>query len=118
MRAALAGLGLILSLSACEGGGDPVVQALRDASAANHAATVREGTVSRPAPAGSTEDSADAVYVASMIAHHRRALAMADAALARSHDPEVRRMAQSARETRTREIAELRAWTPTAQTAP
>ncbi len=111
MRTALAGLGLILSLSACEGGGDPVEQALRDVSAANHAATVREGAVSR-------EDSADAVYVASMIAHHRRAVAMADAALARSQDPEIRRIARSSKESRTREIAELRAWTPAVQTAP
>jgi uncharacterized protein (DUF305 family) len=118
VRAPLAGLGLILSLVACEGGGDPVEQALRDASAANHAAMVREGTVSRSAPAAVPDESADQVYVAAMIAHHRSAVAMADATLARTRDPEIRRMAQSARESRMREIAELRAWTPAVQTAP
>lgn len=118
MRSTLAGLGLLLALAACEGGGDPVEQALRDASAANHAATIREGTVSRPVPAAAPGETADEAFVASMIAHHRSAVAMADVALARSRDPEVRRMAQVVRETRTREIAELRAWTSTAQTAP
>ncbi|MEY4556129.1 MAG: hypothetical protein RL093_1248 [Pseudomonadota bacterium] len=40
---------LALTLSACEGGGDPVDQALRDASAENHAATVEDGAMSGPA---------------------------------------------------------------------
>lgn len=44
LAAALLGL----TLSACEGGGDPVNQALRDASAENHAGTVREGETSGP----------------------------------------------------------------------
>ena len=47
MRRALPALALILALSACEGGGDPVEQALRDASTANHSATVREGEVTQ-----------------------------------------------------------------------
>lgn len=41
--------GLTLVLAACDGGGDPVQQALRDASAARQAATVVEGQVSGPA---------------------------------------------------------------------
>ena len=32
---------LVLTLGACDGGGDPVQQALRDTSAANHAAAAR-----------------------------------------------------------------------------
>ena len=134
---------LAMTLSGCEGGGDPVQQALRDVSAENHAATVQEGVVSAPAHAGTSQaatagDQAfaaseagmragmaaasgatvDQVYVAKMIAHHEGALAMAAVALAESRDPEIRRMAEAVKATRTREIAEMRAWKPTAQPTP
>lgn len=50
MRHALIALpALTLLLAACEGGGDPVDQAMHDASAERHAATVEDGTVSGPA---------------------------------------------------------------------
>lgn len=132
-----------LVLTACDGGGDPVEQALRDASAANHAATVREGDVSAPAHASGSHgvtpgdaafaaseaamhtgmasasgESVDEAFIAKMIEHHRGAVAMADVALARSHDPEIRRMAKAVKDAQTREIAEMRAWTPAAQTVP
>lgn len=140
--APIALIAFALTLSACEGGGDPVEQALRDASAENHAATVREGVVSTPAPAagghgaplgdrafaaseaemhtgmakasGATVDEA---YIAKMIEHHRGAVAMADVALAQSRDPEVRRMARAVKDAQTREIAEMRAWEPLAATS-
>jgi uncharacterized protein (DUF305 family) len=128
---------LALTLAACEGGGDPVEQALRDASAENHAATVKDGTVTaadhaamghgttpgdqafaaseaemhtRMATAsGATVDEA---YIAKMIEHHRGAVAMAEVALRESRDPEIRRMAQVVIDTQTREIAEMRSWRP------
>ncbi|MBU1325286.1 MAG: DUF305 domain-containing protein [Alphaproteobacteria bacterium] len=139
MRAALIAIPLLL-LAACEGGGDPVEQAMRDASAERHAATVKDGEVSGPAhPVGhaaatgagnaafaasetsmhtkmaaASGDTVDEAYIAKMIAHHEGALEMAQVALAQSTDPEIRRMAQAVVDTQTREIAEMRAWKPAA----
>ena len=48
MRRALAVVSL-LALAACDGGGDPVQQALRDATAERQAAAVQDGAVSGPA---------------------------------------------------------------------
>ncbi|MGV3578235.1 DUF305 domain-containing protein [Brevundimonas sp.] len=135
---------LHLLLAACDGGGDPVQQAMREASAKNQAAAVVEGTVSGPedhsahgsaAPSGPTAgdqafaaseaemhrlmaaasgETVDQAYIAKMIAHHQGAVAMAEVALRDSRDPEVRRMAQAVIDAQTREIAEMRAWTPAA----
>lgn len=111
IRAALP-VALLLVLGACDGGGDPVQQALREASAANQAAATR--TTAETQAAAQTADQA---YVAKMIAHHESAVATARVALRDSRDPEIRRMAQSIVETQTREIAELKAWAPTAAPA-
>ena len=136
---------LLLLLAACEGGGDPVQQALRDASAERQAATVQDGAVSGPAHdaghagspalgagdaafaaseaamhekmAAAPGDTVDEAYVAKMIAHHEGALEMAQVALRESRDPEIRRMAQAVVEAQTREIAEMRAWRPSAPPA-
>ena len=111
-RAALA---LALATAACSEGGDPVQMALRDASAERQAAAVRDGTISAPpAPAVRTAggNEGDAAYVAGMIEHHRAAMRMAADTLARSDDPEIRRLAQAEIDARTREIAELRSWKP------
>jgi uncharacterized protein (DUF305 family) len=147
MRLAPLALTLVaLGLSACDGGGDPVNQALRDASAENHAATVREGEVSASshaagghAAAGATAgdqafaaseaemhrrmgtasgETLEEAYIAKMVEHHRGAVAMADVALAQSRDPEIRRMAQAVKDTQTREIAEMQAWRAAPQPAP
>ncbi len=142
MRALAVILGAAALLSACDGGGDPVQQALREASTANHAAQVKEGVVSGPdhtghGPAASGPTQADAAfaaseaemhrlmadasgatldqsYIAKMIAHHQGAVAMAEIALRDSRDPEIRRMAQAVVDAQTLEIAEMRAWKPAA----
>jgi len=127
-----------LLLAACEGGGDPVEQAMRDASAERHAATVKDGEVFGPAHGGDHGSAAgsqafaaseasmhakmaaasgatvDQAYVAKMIAHHEGAIEMAEVALAESKDPEIRRMAQAVIDAQTAEIAEMRAWKPAA----
>lgn len=102
----------LLALAACEGGGDPVQMALRDAAAARHAAAL-EATAESPPMVSAP--SSDAAYVAEMIAHHRAGIALAADALTRSDDPEIRRMAQAEIEARMRGVAELQAWKPAAQ---
>ena len=127
---------LSLLLAACDGGGDPVQQAVRDAATANQATTVTAGEVSGPhggdhgtagnqafaaseaemhqLMAAASGETVDQAYIAKMIAHHQGAVAMAEIALRESSDPEVRRMAQGVIDTQTREIAEMRAWRPAA----
>jgi uncharacterized protein (DUF305 family) len=101
-------LALLVLLAACDGGGDPVQQALREASAANQAAATRTTAEMQAA-----DQTADQAYVAKMIAHHEGAVATARVALRDSRDPEIRRMAQRIIDTRTREIAEMKTWAPT-----
>lgn len=127
-----------LSLAACDGGGDPVQQAMRETAAVNQSATVREtDTTPATADAAVVHGSAagdqafaasekamhermmaasgvtvDQAYIAKMIEHHRGAVAMAEVALKESRDPEIRRMAQVVVDSQTREIAEMQAWTP------
>ena len=138
MRALLLALPLVLVV-ACDGGGDPVEQAMRDASAERQAATVKDGAMSGADHAGmdhgakpgagdaafaasETEmharmaaaggETLDEAYIAKMIAPHEGALAPAEIALRDSRDPDVRRMAQAVVAAQTREIAEMRAWRP------
>lgn len=107
---------VVLTLAACSEGGDPVQMALRDASAARQAAAVKDGATSAPPmpvpTTAGTASEADAAYVAGMIEHHRAAMAMAVDALARSEDPELRRLARAEIDDRSRQIAELQAWKP------
>ena len=123
IRAALVTTGLVvagLALTACDGGGDPVQQALRDASAARHAAATPATAEVEPAAhdghaaigstpgdrafaasealmqrrmAAASGQTVDQAYIAKMIAHHQGAVATAEVALRDSRDPEIRRMA-------------------------
>ena len=103
----------LVAVAACSEGGDPVQMALRDAAAARQAAAVKEGsTPAPPPPVAGRDTTGDAAYVAGMIEHHRAAVKMAVDALARSDDPEIRRLAQAEIDKRTREITELQSWKP------
>lgn len=97
-----------LMLGACDGGGDPVQQAVREASAAHQAAMVKDGAVATTDRSGASQD--DQALTARMIEHQRQGVAMADTALAQSSDPDIRRMAQAIKVRQTREIAEMQAW--------
>lgn len=123
-------------LVACDGGGDPVEQAVREAATVNQAATVTAGEVSGPRSgdhgtagnqafaaseaemhrlmAAASGETVDQAYIAKMIAHHQGAVTMGEVALRESRDPEVRRMAQAVIAAQTREIAEMQAWRPAA----
>lgn len=114
MRAAASGLVAILTLAACDGGGDPVEQALRETAAANQSATVTYDESAAPEglspPAAPTE--AEAAYAEVMIRENREAITTARAVLAESRDARIRRSAQAVIDSRTREIAELEAFVP------
>lgn len=110
---AVVALTLVGLLAACEGGGDPVEQALRETAAAHQAAATRT-TAEIEAAAAPISPTTDQVHVARMIVHNEEATATARAALRDSRDPQVRRMAQAMVDARSRESAEMRAWTPTA----
>ena len=138
MRATLTLLLATLALAACDGGGDPVQQALRETATVNQSSTVKEtatGPAMDHAAAGhgttagdqlfeaseaamhermmtASGETVDQSYIAKMIEHHRGAVAMAEVALRESRDPEVLRMAQAVIDAQTREIAEMQAWKP------
>ncbi len=136
---AVTAVSLGLAVAACEGGGDPVQQAMRDAATANQNAAFAQkvadphamhGDEAAPATGDAafaevearmhqqmgqaSGDTIDEAYIAKMIEHHRGAVAMAEVALARSQDPEIRRMAQAVVDAQTSEIAEMQTWKPAA----
>jgi uncharacterized protein (DUF305 family) len=98
----------LFGLAACEGGGDPVESALREAAAANHAAV----TKATPVDAAPASDP-DAAVATRLLAAETQALAAAEAALARANDQEVRRLAEASRDAHRARIAELEAWRQT-----
>lgn len=106
--------GLALLLSACEGGGDPVEQALREASAAHQAAateTTAEIEAKSSTPAADTP-AADQAYVEAAIEEHLAAIARAESTLRETSDPALRQLARTTIEARKAEIAALQAWRP------
>ncbi|MBU1384493.1 MAG: DUF305 domain-containing protein [Alphaproteobacteria bacterium] len=113
MRRGLTVLMLAIGLAACEGGGDPVEQALRDASAERQAAATRTtAEIEATRPVRGT----DQAYVEAAIEEHRDAIANAEASLKASSDPALRQLAERTIETRRAEIAALQAWKPAVPT--
>jgi len=111
--AAAFGLGLALTLASCDGE-DPVDSALRDASAARHAAaaltTEQQQTRSASAPA----PSGDQALVADLLKAERAARTAAERAQARATDPALRQLAEAQAADSSARIAALEAWTAAA----
>jgi uncharacterized protein (DUF305 family) len=113
MRRAAVALGLMsLGLAACEGGGDPVEQALRDASAARQAEALKVTGVSEAPKPDQPAPSADRAWIEATIRDHRKAIAEAEAMLAKTDNAAVRATAEDVIATRKREIAQLEALRP------
>lgn len=114
--AAAFGLGLALTLTlalaACDGE-DPVDSALRDASAARHAAaaltTEQQQTRSASAPSG------DQALVADLLKAERAARTAAERAQARATDPALRQLAEAQAADSSARIAALEDWTAAAE---
>ena len=111
-----------LALVACNPS-EPATTATGTATSADHAAMGHDAaatpgdaafaaseTQMHALMADASGNTLDESYIAKMIAYHQGAIAMADIALAQSQDPEIRRMAQTVKDTQTVEIAEMQAW--------
>jgi len=111
------GLGLALTLASCDGE-DPVDSALRDASAARHAAaaltTEQQQTRSASAPAPTATPSGDQALVADLLKAERAARTAAERAQARATDPALRQLAEAQAADSSARIAALEAWTAAA----
>lgn len=110
--AAALGLGLALALASCDGE-DPVDSALRDASAARHAAaaltTEQQQARSASAPSG------DQALVADLLKAEREARTAAERAQARATDPALRQLAEAQAADSSARIAALEALTAAAE---
>ena len=105
------------ALAACEGGGDPVQQALRDASAERQAAAYQGYDQTATETTDVPSASADREAVDRLIGEHRRAITAAET-LRDSSDPALRQIAETTITARQREIAELQSWRPAATPTP
>lgn len=107
----------LLLLAACEGGGDPVQQALRDAAAERQAAAYQGYDQVTPAPTASPE-TGDQARADALLARHREALVEAVRIEGEAADPALGARATAARLYAEAEIAALEAWRPAAAPMP
>ena len=109
--AAALGLGVALTLAACDGE-DPVDSALRDASAARHAAAAltTEQQQARSASTSASAPSGDRALVADLLKTEREARTTAERAQARATDPALRQLAEAQAADSSARIAALEAW--------
>ena len=104
-------MALPLLLTACEGGGDPVNQAVREASARYQAEAVKEGTVSGPLPTASPtapSETPEQAAIRQMIARNDEAITAARQVLSTSQDLRLRSYAEQTIASREQENLELR----------
>lgn len=99
------------ALAACEGGGDPVQQALRDASAERQAAAFQGyDQPSAPQTEPASPAAADNVAVEALIAATQRAVASAEQVRDATTDPALRALADKNIAAHEATIADLEAW--------
>lgn len=108
MRAPFPLVAFVILLAACEGGGDPVEQALREESANNHA----EVEFARQRQA--EERAAVAAERQAEIERLRREIVVAETALAAASEPDVRAAAQASLDESRRALSDLSATAPQA----
>jgi hypothetical protein len=116
--AAALGLGLAvtltLALASCDGE-DPVDSALRDASAARHAAAALTTEQQQARSASASAPSGDQALVADLLKAEREARTAAERAQARATDPSLRQLAEAQAADSSARIAALEAWTAAAE---
>lgn len=112
--AAAFGLGLALTLASCDGE-DPVDSALRDASAARHAAAALTTEQQQARSASASAPSGDQALVADLLKAERGARTAAERAQARATDPALRQLAEAQAADSSARIAALEAWTAAAE---
>ena len=99
------------ALAACEGGGDPVQQALRDASAERPAAAYQgSDQPSAPQLEPGSSAPADDMAVETLIADTQRTVASAERVRDATTDPALRDLADKSIAAHEASIAELEAW--------
>jgi uncharacterized protein (DUF305 family) len=98
-RAAVAGAALVLSVAVSACGGD--------AATPPAPATPGPTVAAAPADPAAEHNDTDIRFAQMMVPHHQQALAMADVALERAQDPEVKALAEQIRAAQDPEIATL-----------
>lgn len=99
----------VLGVAACEGGGDPVDQAVREISANYQAQAVKDGTISGPAPEKAEVTAQDQQLIQTLIAEHKADIAKWRDVAATTSDPQLKALAQRTLAERTKALAELEA---------
>ena len=98
-----------LALTACGGSNHPA-----GAMAGSHAMSSTTDPSATPgasgAPAGGAHNAADSAFAAGMIPHHGQAVEMADLALAKAGNAEVRKLATAVKAAQSPEIAQMGGW--------
>ncbi|RKN41113.1 DUF305 domain-containing protein [Micromonospora endolithica] len=103
-RAALAGVTATLAVLTACGGGD-------HSSGGDHGTPAATGSAAAPAEASaSTVNDADVMFAQMMIPHHQQAVEMADLAVTRAGDQEVKRLAAQIKAAQAPEIATMSGW--------
>lgn len=99
----------VLGVAACEGGGDPVDQAVREISSNYHAKAVKDGTISGPSPEKTEISQQDQEMIQSLISANKADIAKWREVANTTSDPQLKALAQRTLAERSKALAELEA---------